>query len=158
MQTHSLAEFQAAAAEITLGLTPRSERAVVVALSGDLGAGKTTFVQAAAAALSVAEIPKSPTFVVMQLYPIPTNPRANGFTQLVHIDAYRLEGKDQLKVLHWEELCSNPHNLIFIEWPEMVEGGLPGGAKRITLRHIDENTREITLEEPASAGGVGEVQ
>lgn len=155
MQTHSLAAFQHEAEGFVRGLVPHTSRATIVALSGDLGAGKTTFVQAMAHTLGITDVPKSPTFVVMQMYPIPVTSSSRGFARLVHIDAYRLEGgAPELKVLRWEELCADPKNLICIEWPEMVNGALPGDAIQINLRYLDEDSREV-LVTPGIAGKRG---
>lgn len=95
--------------------------AVVVGLSGHLGAGKTAFTKAVAAALGVEETVTSPTFVIMKLYAT----KNSIFPRLVHIDAYRLEERRELEALRWEELVADRNNLIMIEWPENV--GLSGG-------------------------------
>jgi tRNA threonylcarbamoyladenosine biosynthesis protein TsaE len=113
--------------------------AKVVALSGDLGAGKTTLTQNIARQLGIKENVISPTFVIMKQYKI----NSGAHDQLIHIDAYRLESNKELQTLGWEELTSNPKNLILIEWPEKVEGLIPEHAQKIFLSHIDENTRQI---------------
>jgi len=87
-----------------------------IALSGDLGAGKTTLVQAIAHELGVVDTVTSPTFVVMKQYKI-----ARGrFRTLVHIDAYRIEDEAELDVLHARELFAEAENLVVVEWPEKV--------------------------------------
>lgn len=129
MQTNSLADFQAEAARFANSLVPHGAGATVVALSGNLGAGKTTFVQSAAAALGVVEPVKSPTFILMQVFEMPQGP----FARLVHIDAYRLKSLHELAVLGWQEIVADPANLVFIEWPEQVPGALPEGAQKVTL-------------------------
>lgn len=134
METHSLEEFQAEAARFAAGLSAATRQpagATVVALSGDLGAGKTTFVQAAAKAFAIEEPVKSPTFIIMQAFMI--EPAVRGFSRLVHIDAYRLKEAHELEVLGWRELIADPEALIFIEWPEQVPGVLPAGAMRVRL-------------------------
>jgi tRNA threonylcarbamoyladenosine biosynthesis protein TsaE len=141
MQTNSLQEFRAEAEQFARALTPREDQATVVALSGDLGAGKTTFVQAAAAALGVAEPVRSPTFIIMQIFEIP----AGRFKRLIHIDAYRLKSLHELEVLGWNEIVADPENLIFIEWPEQVEGALPRDAYHITLASIGMDNRTLTI-------------
>ena len=89
------------------------DRAAIVALSGDLGAGKTTLAQAIARELGVKESVISPTFVIMKSYPIVRGP----YKQLIHIDAYRLNSETELEKLGWAELAGDPKNLILIEWP-----------------------------------------
>jgi tRNA threonylcarbamoyladenosine biosynthesis protein TsaE len=87
-----------------------------IALSGDLGAGKTTLVQAIARELGVVDTVTSPTFVVMKQYKI-----AKGrFDTLVHIDAYRIEDEAELGVLHARDLFDDSSNLVVVEWPEKV--------------------------------------
>ena len=120
----------------TLGL---GDTATVVALSGDLGAGKTTLTQEIARELGVRDNVISPTFVIMKQYEI-----KNGkHKQLIHIDAYRLNSHKELVTLGWEELISNPKNLILIEWPEKVEEIIPKHTKKIKLSHRSEYEREI---------------
>jgi tRNA threonylcarbamoyladenosine biosynthesis protein TsaE len=99
-----------------------SHHATLLALHGDLGSGKTTFVQALAKALGITETLQSPTYVLMKSYDIPN---AAPFNKLVHIDAYRLENPKQFAALKPEEFLSDPKNIVCIEWPERVEGELP---------------------------------
>ena len=141
METHSLLEFGAEAARFAQSLSPRAGEATVVALSGDVGAGKTTFVQAAAEALGVREIVASPKFVIMQKYELPQGP----FVRLIHIDAYRLKETRELEVLGWRELIADPGNLVFIEWPEQVPGALPSSCRKVTLSG-DGDMRRITYD------------
>ena len=124
-------------------LNPIGDSSVVVALQGDLGAGKTTFAQAVGLELGVNESMQSPTFVIEKIYEIDWN----GFKNLIHIDAYRLEKDEELLHLGWQEIISEPENFILIEWPENVAGIIPENAKRISLKFVDENTREISFGE-----------
>jgi tRNA threonylcarbamoyl adenosine modification protein YjeE len=89
----------------------------VVGLKGDLGAGKTTFVQMVAKELGVTATVTSPTFVFVQVYGIDHGP----FRRLVHIDAYRLS-KDDPDTIGWREYRADPANLILVEWPEHLPG------------------------------------
>jgi tRNA threonylcarbamoyladenosine biosynthesis protein TsaE len=130
-------------AQTLLNSLAKGESATVVALEGDLGSGKTTFSQAVGDILGVREVMQSPTFVIEKIYEIDFN----GFTHLIHIDAYRLEQKEELLHLGWGEITARPENLILIEWPERVGDAIPDGARRISFRFIDEKTREITFEE-----------
>ncbi|OGG58553.1 tRNA (adenosine(37)-N6)-threonylcarbamoyltransferase complex ATPase subunit type 1 TsaE [Candidatus Kaiserbacteria bacterium RIFCSPHIGHO2_01_FULL_56_24] len=134
-------DMMAEAARFAATLHPRPE-ATIVALSGDLGAGKTTFVKGVAKALGIGEHVTSPTFVIMKIYDL-DSPPAGGFKRLIHIDAYRLKGIQHLKVLGWEDLIKDPGNLILIEWPEKIDGAIPANAVRLTFRHGTEDTREI---------------
>jgi tRNA threonylcarbamoyladenosine biosynthesis protein TsaE len=116
--------------------------ATVVALEGDLGSGKTTFVKAVAQVFGIQKTVTSPTFVVEKVYKIGLK---NRFTHLIHIDAYRLEGGKELLTLGWKEILDNPENIIFIEWPERVADVLPERTKTIELRPVDETTRVLTF-------------
>jgi len=113
--------------------------ATVVALSGDLGSGKTNLTQEIASLLGIKENIISPTFVIMKKYKILNNE----FKNLIHIDAYRMEKSIELLNLNWEELISDKNNLIFIEWPEKVADIIPKTAIEVFLYHVDEETREI---------------
>ena len=115
-------------------LEPRST-ATIVTLSGVLGAGKTAFAQGIAQALGVTEMVTSPTFVLEKIYQLPALSGIEGenqkFSHLIHIDAYRLKGAEELEVLGWRELIAEPGNLIVLEWPEKVADAIPSDAIRI---------------------------
>jgi len=122
-------------------LAPNSAGAFVVGLYGDLGSGKTTFVQATARALGVRQNVTSPTFVIMKSYSL----NAKRYSVLIHIDAYRLNSGKELEALGWKEIIHNPNNIIFLEWPERVSEILPRSIRKINFTFIDENTREIDV-------------
>lgn len=115
----------------------------VVALQGDLGAGKTAFAQEVGKILGVVENMHSPTFVIEKIYSI----NFKNFKRLIHIDAYRLERESELLHLGWEEITKEPENLILIEWPENVAGIIPESAKQVSFKFIDNTTREISFDE-----------
>lgn len=135
-------EMNEVAQQLLRDFSRRQNGAQVVTLSGDLGAGKTALVQALAKELGVTEQVTSPTFIIERIYALPRNSR--GFSRLVHIDAYRLEGSHELEHLGWRELLQDSANLILIEWPENVAECIPQEAKRITLAHVDDTTRHVT--------------
>jgi tRNA threonylcarbamoyladenosine biosynthesis protein TsaE len=116
------------------------DSATVVGLSGDLGSGKTTFTKEVARILGVTDVITSPTFVIQKRYKLK---KGALYSNLIHIDAYRLEGAADLSVLRWDELLADPGNLIFIEWPELVRGALPKDAHTIHFTFVDETTRTI---------------
>lgn len=91
---------------------------LVIALAGDLGAGKTTFTQIAAAALGVKRPVTSPTFALVSEYPLPSGQR------LVHMDLYRLSSPDELDGLGFEEYLLSD-DMVFIEWPDRAGEMLP---------------------------------
>jgi tRNA threonylcarbamoyladenosine biosynthesis protein TsaE len=88
----------------------------ILTLSGPLGAGKTTFVQALAVALGAEKIPKSPTFSMLRTYPI----SANGLSRMIHVDAYRIENEIDILPLDLDEELSIPGTILVLEWPEQI--------------------------------------
>jgi len=114
--------------------------AYVVGLRGELGAGKTTFVQAVAKALGVSRIVTSPTFVIARTYSISRPP----FARLVHIDAYRL-GPSEPDTIGWHAVAENPKNLVLIEWPERLSR-FPAQAPVLRFEVSGPNTRSIAYE------------
>lgn len=120
----------------------QTDKAVIVCLYGNLGAGKTALTQAFARELGVKENITSPTFVIEKLYET-THPF---FKRLIHVDAYRLSGGVELQVLNFEELVVNRNNLIVIEWPENVNEILPENHLKIYCEFVDETTRSFRVE------------
>jgi tRNA threonylcarbamoyl adenosine modification protein YjeE len=117
-------------------------RGGVVALSGHLGAGKTTLVKGLAEALGVAAARDvvSPTFLRVV--------RFDGPVPLVHVDAYRMRGPADVVELGLDEDMAGGA-CVAVEWPEVVEGALPADRLRVELSHVDESMRRASL----SAGG-----
>jgi tRNA threonylcarbamoyladenosine biosynthesis protein TsaE len=113
--------------------------AAVLALHGELGAGKTAFVQSLAALMGVAEHVTSPTFVVMKFY----ETKDERFSRLVHIDAYRIEEPRELAVLGIDEVLRDPSSLVCIEWAERVGELLPEGALHMTFTPRDDGSRTV---------------
>lgn len=121
-------------------LAPIRRGATLITLSGELGAGKTTFVKAVARALGVEKIVNSPTFVLEKIYMIP----GHLFKRLVHVDAYRLERGADLIPLGFEELMKDPDNLILLEWPENVADALPVPSVKISFVANPDGSRTIS--------------
>ena len=128
----------------TLKLSPQKNTATVVALRGELGAGKTTFVQELAKELGVEGVIQSPTYVLMKSYVLPDNRTQFGskrrFTKLIHIDAYRLNDAKEFAALRPEQFLNDSNNLVCIEWPERVEGALP--KPDVVIKFSSENAAE----------------
>lgn len=140
-QTSSLEEFEAEAARFAKGLAPNGDRATVVLLSGNLGAGKTAFVKVVAQTLGIERVVNSPTFVLEKIYQIPNDER---YQRLVHIDAYRLEGQEELAPLAFEEFLKDPKNLIMLEWPEKVGLERFTPATTVSIEVRSETERKLT--------------
>jgi len=132
--------------------TPKKDKAIVIGLKGDLGGGKTTFLQGFAKGLGIKERVLSPTFVLLRRYRIPkTKSSANSkiqtlkFKNFYHIDCYRLEKLEEILDLDFKKVASNPQNILAIEWSDKIEKILPPGAIRINLEFISKNKRKITI-------------
>jgi tRNA threonylcarbamoyladenosine biosynthesis protein TsaE len=115
--------------------------AALLALSGELGAGKTTFTQALAGVLGASGPVQSPTYVIMKKHALSGAP----WRTLVHIDAYRLKDAADLAAISWDELVADPSNLIVLEWPERVLGALPDGALWLRFSHDTPETRGVKV-------------
>lgn len=131
-------------AEKVLAENPAQENgARVLALSGNLGAGKTAFAKMSAEILGVPGEITSPTFVIMKRYDISHSTAVLGFKSLIHIDAYRLESGNKLLKIGFEEMLADKENLIIIEWPERVPLVIPTDATKLHFHFVDEKTREV---------------
>lgn len=109
----------------------------IIALTGELGAGKTTFAQGFAKGLGIREKIISPTFVLVRQHPIPNTQKI-----LYHIDLYRLEN---FKELGLKEIMEDPNNIVLIEWAEKAKDLLSKNTIYINFKALDKNKREITL-------------
>ena len=139
----TLGELKTEVDRFAATLIPRTAGAVLVTLSGELGAGKTAFTQALAKTLGVDETVTSPTFVLEKIYALPSKAL---FDRLIHIDAYRLEGGDDLAALGFDEFMHSEKNLIVLEWPEKVASALPTPAAQLSITVHPDNSRTITYD------------
>ncbi len=119
--------------------------AVVLALSGDLGAGKTTFLQGFARGLGIDETVNSPTFVIMKKFSIARSPTSRNFRFFYHFDCYRLENPEDILYLGFKEIIADPQNIVAIEWPEKISDLIPKHAVNINFGHLEENKRSIDI-------------
>jgi len=119
-----------------------SKGARVIALYGNLGAGKTTFVKALAEALGITETVTSPTFVIEKIYKL----EGQQFDHLVHIDAYRLSGSAELQTLGWNSIILNKKNLIVVEWANIIEEALSADTKRIRFEVAGTDRRTLSYD------------
>ncbi len=142
-------------------------QAIIFALSGDLGSGKTTFVQGFAKGLGITEKILSPTFVILKRFKIAKpkdqsariairprrisggNPKSKTvspkFKNFYHIDCYRLKGPKEIRELGFEEIASDPNNIVMIEWAEKIKEALSKNIVVINFEFKDKNSREIII-------------
>ncbi|MGE0353811.1 MAG: tRNA (adenosine(37)-N6)-threonylcarbamoyltransferase complex ATPase subunit type 1 TsaE [Gemmatimonadales bacterium] len=122
-------------------LPPRS----VVTLAGELGAGKTTLIQAMARGLGVTAPATSPTFALVHRYQGRRGP-------VFHLDCYRLRSPDEAADLDWETLLRDG-DAVFIEWPERAGAWVPAPTMRIRLAHVEDPGRRRLEVEGGPTGG-----
>lgn len=114
-----------------------------VALEGELGAGKTRLVQGIARGMGLADARvNSPTFVLVNIHP-----GDHGAAALVHIDAYRLGGLDDLPLLGWDRFADGT-NVVVVEWAGRIAGALPESRFGVVIEHAGETKRRIVIEVP----------
>jgi tRNA threonylcarbamoyladenosine biosynthesis protein TsaE len=119
-----------------------TEQATVIALSGDLGAGKTILVQLLAKTLGVTEVVTSPTFTIMKGYELPPG---QNFERLIHMDAYRIDDLAELTPLRFSEFLAMPKTLFCIEWAEKIEPALPADVIKIHINHTQGDERQVLI-------------
>lgn len=131
---------------VALALTPILLPGDVLALAGDLGAGKTTFVQGIAAGLKIPDRVTSPTFILLREY-------FGGRYPLVHLDIYRLDAMQEVIDLGYEEFL-DPAHIIAVEWGDRIEPLLPRDHLLISLNYTDDDVRRhLTLSARGPAWG-----
>lgn len=117
---------------------------MILALSGPLGAGKTTLVQTLARQLGVEGRPRSPTFSLLRTYTLPKE--QNGIKRLVHIDAYRLEKASDVYALDLESELAEPGTIVAMEWPEQIGESLKNlGVRMLEVKIQPEVSGERTV-------------
>jgi tRNA threonylcarbamoyladenosine biosynthesis protein TsaE len=111
----------------------------IVALSGDLGAGKTTLAQAICRGVGIDKDVTSPTFSLVNSYEV------NGRT-IYHLDLYRIDDPADLTNLSWDEII-NSDAVVIVEWPEHAGDRFPAGAMRVLIEHVvdDADRRRVVV-------------
>ena len=112
----------------------KGKKAFVLGLVGDLGGGKTTFLQGFAKGLKVKEKVLSPTFIIMR--------RLNSF---YHIDCYRTKSSRDILSLGFEKITANPKNIVAVEWADKVRQIMPKNAIWVKFEFINEKERKIMV-------------
>jgi len=110
------------------------KKAFVVGLVGDLGGGKTTFLQGFSRGLGIKERVLSPTFIIMRR-----------FNNLYHIDCYRIKKSQELIDLGLKKIMANPKNIVAIEWADRVRQIMPSSAIWVNFEFINEKKRKIVI-------------
>ena len=131
----SESETEAAGARLAEMLGPGA----VVALSGELGAGKTAFVRGLAAGLGITSRVTSPTFAIVNEY--------DGRIPLFHFDMYRVTSEDELFELGWDDYLERG-GIIAAEWSGNIANALPSGTVYVRIVKTGDNTRRIDIDYP----------
>lgn len=123
----------------------QKDKATLFALSGELGSGKTTFLQGFAKGLGIKKRIISPTFILLRTYDIEKRKKDKVHSTFIHIDLYRLEGKveGQLRDLGFEDFLNDPENIIAVEWAEKAKNIMPDDAIWINFKYDSEFSRKI---------------
>lgn len=118
----------------------KAERAAVFGLVGELGSGKTTFIQGFLRGLGVRRGGASPTFIIMRRHAI----KNKNYKSVYHVDAYRIKKPRELGVLGFEKIIGDPGNVVLIEWAENIKKILPKNTFWLKFKHgKKENERRI---------------
>lgn len=118
--------------------TKPSKKAIVLGLVGDLGGGKTSFLQGFARGLGIKEKILSPTFVLMKRFSIKRK-------TFIHIDCYRFKGCKDLLELGFKNFISGSDNIIAVEWADKVKGIMPKNSIWMKFEFINNTTRKIEI-------------
>ncbi|MDX1535246.1 MAG: tRNA (adenosine(37)-N6)-threonylcarbamoyltransferase complex ATPase subunit type 1 TsaE [Candidatus Spechtbacterales bacterium] len=122
---------------------PNTKKAKILALTGDLGAGKTNFTQGVGEFLGVKRTITSPTFVLMKKYKVDQEDQK--YSNFFHLDCYRIHSKEELLDLGWSEMITKHENLILLEWGERVKDILPEDTVWVIIDTKGKNKRKITV-------------
>ena len=123
-------KFAACLAAKAVKIKIKRRHALVIALDGELGAGKTVFAKGLARGLGLRRTVSSPTFIIFRRYPLA---KAGRFKNFIHVDAYRLKSAADLKILDFKKQLNDPQNIILIEWADNVKKIIPRGAVWIKI-------------------------
>ncbi len=115
----------------------------IIALEGDLGAGKTTFIKGLARGFGITKKVTSPTFIIARTYPLPKG--SHRIKTFFHIDAYRLKTPHDVETSGVHEMLKMKRRVIAIEWADLIENLLPSSTIIVKIKHVKGNRREISF-------------
>lgn len=122
--------------------------AIAIGLTGELGSGKTTFIQGFAKELGIKRRLTSPTFLIIRSYELP----ARSYKLFYHVDCYRIKRVKELNQLGFKKIITEPKNIVLIEWAEKIKKSLPKNTLWLKFAHDQkENERIIKIYENSSS-------
>jgi tRNA threonylcarbamoyladenosine biosynthesis protein TsaE len=133
---------EAETAALGASLADRLRGAGVVALTGELGTGKTAFIRGLARGLGIDARVTSPTFTIVNEYP--------GDTPLFHFDMYRLASAGELIDIGWDDYLARG-GVIAAEWSDVAPGLIPDDAARVGIEYLGGDLRRVTIDIPEAA-------
>ncbi len=143
--SHNLADTEKIAQALLSSLAARLDSAKrgksILALSGNLGAGKTTFVKFLAKALGLEENITSPTFVLLKAYDIDFA----DFKKFIHVDCYRLDAKEDLADIGLQDYVADASNLVLIEWADKINNLPQQKVLNIKIEILGETSRKFII-------------
>lgn len=116
--------------------------ALVIGLVGELGTGKTTFIQSFLKALGVKERVTSPTFILLRPYVLPSYPPTR-YAHAHHIDTYRLDSAKELLAIGFKKIIREPGNIVLVEWADRFKKIMPKNTFWIKIEHGEKPTHRI---------------
>jgi tRNA threonylcarbamoyladenosine biosynthesis protein TsaE len=140
--THSPEETKKLAYRVASVLKPGK----VLALYGELGAGKTTFVRYLVEALGLKSRVQSPTFVIVREYGDPTEGIEGRVRKVNHVDLYRIQVREDVAGLGLGEIFNEEGAVTVVEWPELIEDMLPENTARLRFEYVSEGVRKINVQ------------
>lgn len=118
----------------------RFKGAFTIGLIGNLGSGKTTFIQGFIKAAGIKKRITSPTFLIIKNYRLK---RTKKYQSIYHIDAYRIKKINELRSLNFSEIINNPKNIILIEWADKIKKIMPANSLWLKFKHVKQEKERI---------------
>jgi tRNA threonylcarbamoyladenosine biosynthesis protein TsaE len=143
VQSFSTTENREETCGLGRALARKIDAGCIVALSGDLGSGKTTFAQGLLEGLGVPGPHTSPTFVIMKQYAVSSasHPRLK---RVYHVDAYRV-GVAEMLAVGWEEWLEDSEGIVLLEWPERIAAIVPKRAATVSFERLNASRRIVRI-------------
>jgi tRNA threonylcarbamoyladenosine biosynthesis protein TsaE len=143
--THNSSQTKKLGSDFTRKIVrKRTKKALVLGLKGDLGGGKTTFLQGFAKGLEIKQKILSPTFLILKRFKL-SNQRRWQFKNFYHFDCYRIQKPKEILNLGFREIISDPKNIVAIEWADKIQKIMLRNTIWIKFEFIDENKRKIKI-------------